>query len=109
MQAGILIRTIEGVSAFGTSTLYHDLNYTNAAPGTTVRFEFALDISLCSGTYFITLAIAQAISRMDMEYLDRKTDVILIKVSQPRLSASGIAMLDSEIHVKILPESINER
>jgi len=105
IQAGILIRTIEGVSAFGTSTLYHDLNYINAKPGTTIRFEFALDISLCPGAYFITLAIAQAISRADMEYLDRKTDVILIKVSQPRLSASGIAMLNSRIHVGELSAS----
>jgi len=105
MQAGILIRTIEGVSAFGTSTLYHDLNYLNAKPGTTIRFEFELDVSLCSGTYFITLAIAQAISRVDMEYLDRKTDVILIKVSQPRLFASGIAMLNSRIHVEELSVS----
>jgi len=106
MQAGILIRTIEGVSAFGTSTLYHDLNYINAEPETTLRFTFKLNISLCAGTYFTTLAIAQAISQADMEYLDRKTDVMLIKVSQPRLSASGIAMLSAEIQVEKLPAAM---
>ena len=99
IQAGILIRTVEGVSAFGTSTLYYDKNYLEAQPNTTLEFEFNLNLALCSGTYFITLAIAEAISHGDMTYLDRKTDVIVLKVSEPRALYSGIAALKSSVSV----------
>lgn len=99
VQAGILIRTVEGVSAFGTSTLYHNKNYGNAKRGDLLRFDFILQANLCAGTYFITLAIAEAVSYGDMLYLDRKTDVIVMKVHQPRVLASGIAMLDTTVSV----------
>lgn len=99
IQAGILIRTVEGVSAFGTSTLYHRKNFINARQGNRIRFDFDLQANLCAGSYFITLAIAEAISHGDMLYLDRKTDVIVIKLHQPRVLASGIAMLDTHVTV----------
>ena len=99
IQAGILLRTVEGISAFGTSTLYHQNNYTNARPGSRLKFDFKLKADLCAGSYFVTLAIAEAISQGDMLYLDRKTDVIFIKMHQPRTLASGIAMLDSIVTV----------
>lgn len=99
MQAGILIRTVEGVSAFGTSTLYHQKNVIDAQPGSRLCFHFDLCANLCAGTYFVTLAVAEAISLADMRYLDRKTDVIVFKTFQPRILASGIAMLDA--HVKV--------
>lgn len=99
IQAGILIRTVEGVSAFGTSTLYHRKNFINARQGNRIRFDFDLQANLCAGSYFITLAIAEAISHGDMLYLDRKTDVIVIKIHQPRVLASGIAMLDAHVTV----------
>lgn len=99
IQAGILIRTVEGVSAFGTSTLYHQKNFINAQPGVCLGFDFELRADLCAGTYFMTLAIAEAISHGDMLYLDRKTDVIVFKVHQPRVLASGIAMLDAKVTV----------
>lgn len=100
IQAGILIRTVEGVSAFGTSTLYHQKNVIHARRGSRFNFEFTLQANLCSGSYFITLAAAEAISHGDMLYLDRKTDAIVINIHQPRTLASGIAMLNTEISVR---------
>lgn len=99
IQAGLLIRTVEGVTAFGTSTLYHECNYPQAKPGTALRFAFELDLHLCAGSYFLTLAIAEAISHADMNYLDRKTDVMVIKIQQARLTATGIAMLPVAVSV----------
>lgn len=99
IQAGILLRTVEGISAFGTSTLYHQNNYMNARPGSRLKFDFRLKADLCAGSYFVTLAIAEAVSHGDMLYLDRKTDAIFIKIHQPRILASGIAMLDSIVTV----------
>ena len=99
IQAGILIRTVEGINVFGTSTLYHSKNYSNAHQGNRIQFEFEIEANLCAGSYFITLAIAEAISHGDMLYLDRKTDIIVIKIYQPRILASGIAMLDTTVQV----------
>ncbi|UXI00543.1 ABC transporter ATP-binding protein [Photobacterium sp. TY1-4] len=98
IQAGVLIRTVEGVPVFGTSTLYHQLNYTAPEDKDKLRASFELDVNLCEGTYFITLAIAEAISHADMAYLDRKTDVIIIKVSEPRANCSGIAALPVKVN-----------
>jgi lipopolysaccharide transport system ATP-binding protein len=99
IQAGVLIRTVEGVTAFGTSTLYHDKNYLSPRSHTTLQFDFDLSLSLCQGTYFVTLAIAEAISHGDMTYLDRKTDVIILKVSETRILGSGIAALRHSVSV----------
>ncbi|UXC17391.1 ABC transporter ATP-binding protein [Comamonas squillarum] len=104
IQAGMLMRTVEGVSAFGTSTLYHKKNITAPRKGSRYEVEFEVEVSLCAGSYFITLAIAEAISHSDMQYLDRKTDVIVITVHQPRTLASGIAMLDANITVSEIQE-----
>lgn len=97
LQAGILMRTVEGVSAFGTSSLYHQKNICNAVAGATYEFTFEIKLDLCAGVYFITLALANAISHQDMRYLDRRTDVIIIKVSEARTTGSGIALLSTKI------------
>lgn len=106
IQAGILIRTVEGVSAFGTSTLYHDKNYINAQRGDRLKFDFELKASLCAGNYFVTLSIAEAISHGDMLYLDRKTDVTVIKINQLHILASGIAMLETTVAVNKVESEI---
>ncbi len=99
IQAGVLIRTVEGVTAFGTSTMYHGKNVVDAHAGQTVQFEFDIALALCSGSYFITLAIAEAISEHDMRYLDRKTDAMVVKISPTHAMGSGIAALDATITV----------
>ncbi|MCP1481744.1 lipopolysaccharide transport system ATP-binding protein [Pseudomonas chlororaphis] len=102
IQAGILIRTVEGVSAFGTSTLYHKKNQLNVKSGDKINFDFDLKVDLCPGTYFVTIAIAESVSHGDMIYLDRKTDVIILKVSQVRPTGSGISALDACVSVKVV-------
>jgi len=93
IQSGISIRTVEGVTAFGTSTMYSDQNFKHAKAGDRLKFEFDFSVNLCAGTYFVTLAIAEALAKTDMAYLDKKTDIIIIKVLEHSLTASGIAML----------------
>lgn len=99
IQAGILLRTVEGVSAFGTSTLYHEKNYSHPEAPSVLHFEFSITLDLCPGSYFVTLSIAEAITANDMNYLDRRTDVIVLKVSQPRILATGIAALKSSVEI----------
>lgn len=99
IQAGILLRTVEGVTVFGTSTLYHGKNYPHPEAPSRIQFEFTITLELCPGSYFVTLAIAEAITANDMNYLDRKTDVIVLKVNQPRILSTGIAALNSSVEV----------
>lgn len=99
IQAGVLIRTVEGVTAFGTSSLYHGKNHLHPEVPSRLQFEFTITLDLCPGSYFVTLAIAEAITVNDMNYLDRKTDVIVLKVSQPRILATGIAALDTSVDI----------
>lgn len=100
MQFGLLIRTVEGVSAFGTSTMYHAANLEGLVPGDRCLVDFDLVLNLCDGAYFITLALAEAISHADMAYLDRKTDVIVLKVSSRRAPGTGIAALPVSVSFK---------
>ncbi|SPK71354.1 ABC transporter, ATP-binding protein [Cupriavidus taiwanensis] len=99
IQAGLLIRTVEGVTAFGTSSLYHGKNLHEAKVGTIATFSFSVDLRLCPGIYFVTIAIAEAVSAADMVYLDRKTDVIILNVSEARTLSTGIAALPSSVQL----------
>lgn len=100
VQAGILLRTVEGITAFGTSTQYYEKNAVQPNTPSRLQFDFTIQLDLCPGTYFVTLALAEAISANDMHYLDRKTDIIVLKISQPRILATGIAALKSIVDVK---------
>jgi lipopolysaccharide transport system ATP-binding protein len=93
VQAGMLIRTVEGVPVFGTSTLYHDKNVRGALPGQKLLAEFTLAIALCEGPYFVSIAIAEAVSASEMVYLDKKTDVLILHVREHPAKGSGIASL----------------
>lgn len=93
LQAGLVIKTVEGITVFGTSTLYHKKNIHDAKGGDVLRATFELELGLCEGSYFVSLAIANAISHADMSYLDKKTDVLVLKVIEPRTTMSGIAAL----------------
>ncbi|MEQ9564630.1 MAG: ABC transporter ATP-binding protein [Pseudomonadales bacterium] len=99
VQAGLLIRTVEGVAVFGTSSLYHQSSYTDARPGDRLTAEFHIELALCEGTYFVTLAAAEEISHSDMTYLDRKTDVIILKVQDPRKKGTGLAALNASVSI----------
>lgn len=97
MQVGLLIRTVEGVSVFGTSTMYHGVNQVGVRPDAIFIADFEIALNLGEGSYFVTLALAESISRADMRYLDRKTDAIILRVSDPRVVGTGIAALPVKV------------
>jgi lipopolysaccharide transport system ATP-binding protein len=100
LQFGISIKTVEGVHAFGTSTLYEKLNVVDARPGDVLEAEFDLELSLCEGVYFVSVAIAETITSAEMSYLDKRTDTLAFRVAEPRVTASGIAKLPHHITIK---------
>lgn len=99
IQVGILVRTVEGVSVFGTSTMYHNNNIIEAKSSEKYCVTFNVKMDLCPGTYFVTFAIARKLPNLEMSYLDRRTDALIFKVIQPDLKSSGIASLDTEVTV----------
>mgnify|MGYP002620216712 CR=1 FL=1 len=99
IQAGLSIKTVEGVHSFGTSTLYFSNNYKDAKAGDTITVRFRLSLNLCEGVYFLSMAIAEPVSQADMLYLDKRSDVIIFKVSEPKIKATGIAYLPAQVEI----------
>ncbi|EGM6322139.1 ABC transporter ATP-binding protein, partial [Escherichia coli] len=99
IQVGILVRTVEGVSVFGTSTMYHNNNIMEAKSSEKYCVTFNVKMDLCPGTYFVTFAIARKLPNLEMSYLDRRTDALIFKVIQSDLKSSGIASLDTEVTI----------
>jgi lipopolysaccharide transport system ATP-binding protein len=93
LQVGISIRTVEGVHAFGTSTLYSGQNIRDLPSDTTAWIEFEFDLNLGPGVYFVSFALAEPTVSAGMRYVDKRTDALLIRVAEPRVSASGIAYM----------------
>lgn len=97
LQAGISIRTVEGVHAFGTSTVYFNRNLKNLASGSRATIDFDFELNLSPGVYFISFALAEPLLSSGMRYVDKRTDALLIKVAQQRVTASGIAYMEPKI------------
>jgi len=97
IQVGLSIKTVEGVHSFGTSTLYFGNNYKDAKAGETITIRFRLTLALCEGVYFVSLAAAEPVSQADMMYLDKRSDIMIFKISEPKLKAVGIAYLPAQI------------
>ena len=64
------------------------------------EFEIPFKQTLASGTYFVTCALAEAISESDMVYLDRKADILTFRVNQIPALSHGIAYLPTSISVR---------
>jgi lipopolysaccharide transport system ATP-binding protein len=97
LQVGMSICTVEGVHAFGTSTLYFNRNLRNIEPGANATLDFTLHLSLAPGAYFVSFALALPDMVSGMRYVDKRTDALLIRVAEPRVTASGIAYMMPEI------------
>jgi len=98
VTAGIRIRTLQGVEVYGTSTRY-DFPVEDVRAGDRVRFGFKLQLDLCPGAYSVNCAVAEQLGSHDMKYLDKRTDVLLFKVTAQGALATGIADLKAEIVV----------
>ncbi len=106
VQAGLRVRTVEGVEVFGTSSAYLDRCIAPARPGECYRITFRTRLNLCTGTYFISLAAAEALIDGSMVYLDKRADILMIKVREHPVTASGIARLPVEISIIRAPQPV---
>lgn len=97
MQAGIKIRTVEGITVYGTHTGYFEKSPVDLKNGDTVILRFRIKLDLCEGIYFISIAIAEKEDFEEMVYLDKRSDFIVLKIREPKITVTGISHLDTEI------------
>lgn len=97
IQAGISIKTVEGIHAYGTSTLYKDQNIKNIKQNESITVSFRMQLNMSPGTYFISAAIAQPVSSSSMTYVDKRSDILTLKIVDHRAQSTGIAYMAAEI------------
>ena len=107
MQVELKIRTLEGIFAFGTTTLYYQRNISSVEHGEIVQVEFQIGLNLCEDAYFVSVAVANAFIAGDMRYLDKKTDVLFFRIAESRVKAGGIAYLPVAIEIERRTENAN--
>lgn len=93
IQIGLLIRTIEGITAVGTSSAYFGENIKNSKKGNYFHISISTETYLSEGSYFVTLALAEISENGEQTYLDRLPDVFLMKIMDKKTTCSGIAFL----------------
>jgi len=101
VQAGIRIKTVEGVEVFGVSTEHFNKSPKAIKKGALYSFKFKMHLSLCEGTYFISVAIAQRLSASEMLYIDKRSDILIIKVKENKITGTGIANLNANITYQV--------
>lgn len=101
VQVGISINTMDGYTAFGTNTSCFNRNISMAKAGSklTVRFMFCLN--LCEGTYSISVAMATTALPNGFEYIDRRSDIALVTITDSQRIATGIANLPVSLDISI--------
>lgn len=99
LQIGLLFRTLEGVSAAGTSSLYFDKNIKNIKKGDRFEITYETCFAFSPGSYFLTVALAQNLEDGSQVYVDRLADVVLVKIVDPSPYCTGIAHLPFSISI----------
>jgi lipopolysaccharide transport system ATP-binding protein len=101
LQLGIRIRTTEGVEVYGTSSGYLEQSPDDVAAGSRAVARFQLTMCLCAGSYFVSVAAADAPSRAEMTYLDKRSDALLFQVIEQAQASTGIAHLSAQLSISI--------
>jgi len=95
---GFTIKTRDGVVAYGTNTLYGDIEVVAGEPGDRKVVEFSQEVDLAGGDYFISAGVAEQTDK-GVEPVDRRYDLALLHVT-PMDKSFGVANLSSKIVVK---------
>jgi len=98
VMVGIRLKTVEGIEVYGSSSRYHGKNIHDVKSGECFVFSFDMPLNLCSNPYFLSVAVARSKGLHDMEYLDKKSDVLVFKVIEETIKGTGIANLMADIN-----------
>jgi len=95
---GFTIKTIDGVKVCGTNTWLDQIDIAPIFAGTIVIFRYDIEMNLCGGDFFITLAIS---NRVNNQYIlsDHRTDLILIHVQQEKEGFNGLVEMKTKSQI----------
>lgn len=93
---GLTVKTADGNSVYGTNSRLSGKIKTTQKQGDIVELEYDLDINLLAGDYFISLGVAQDHDDKDNVAIDRRYDLIHLRVEDDR-SAFGLAALNARM------------
>lgn len=95
---GLSIRTVEGVTVFGTNTIEHDVFGAEGLVGpATHQMEITIMPHLAAGDYFVSLGLVEGGAR-DTLPLDRRIDSIRLHVTSPT-QVSGMVAMECEMRL----------
>ncbi|MDH3638712.1 MAG: ABC transporter ATP-binding protein [Gammaproteobacteria bacterium] len=93
---GITVKTVDGTSVYGTNTRLQKLSVSGKEAGEIALIRFSLKLNLLAADYFISLGVALDDPAQDHIPLDRRYDMIHVKV-EDKGDAFGLASLQGEI------------
>ena len=93
---GITVKTVDGTSVYGTNTRLQSIPVPGKAAGEIGLVRFSLTLNLLAADYFISLGVALNDPAQDHIPLDRRYDLIHIRVEDTG-DAFGLASLHGDI------------
>ena len=93
---GVTVKTPDGTAIYGTNSRINGKVSSSAKQGETLQFQCELKMNLLGGDYFISLGVAQDDNDKDNVAIDRRYDMIHLRV-EDKQTAFGLAALNGEI------------
>jgi lipopolysaccharide transport system ATP-binding protein len=94
---GFTIKTIDGAAVFGTNSLLKNLRTADRQEGEFAVIEFRFAAHLVPGEYFISIGVVSQDRGGSESVLDRRYDMVHLKVNENRRDAFGVAAVDLEL------------
>lgn len=93
---GVTVKTPDGTAIYGTNSRINGKVSVTAKAGQTIQFQCELKLNLLAGDYFISIGVAQDDNDKDNVAIDRRYDMIHLRVEDQQ-TAFGLAALNGEI------------
>ena len=94
---GLTIKTIDGAVVFGTNSELRGMHIDNKSGNEFTVVEFAFCAHLIPGEYFISVGIVIRKEAGSEIVLDRRYDLLHLKIHEDKRDAFGIAAVDMQI------------
>jgi len=95
---GLTVKTADGNAIYGTNSRITQQGQTSQKAGDLVTLNFELTLNLLAGDYFISLGVAQEHDDKDNIAIDRRYDLIHIRIDDTP-TAFGIADLNARMSI----------
>ena len=98
---GFTIKTIDGAAVFGTNSELKNVSVGEKSENDCALVQFSFSAHLIPGEYFISLGVVAMQDQGPETVLDRRYDLIHLKVNGQKMDAFGVAAVDMKIEEQI--------